>query len=365
MWIYLSVVAASTFVAVQVEKNKGKQAAKIGFFLLFVILFLTAALRYDTGIDYWNYISIYKRFQIGIDTHVEPGFAFLMQIISDGGFSPQWMFIVTSFFTVLFFLKALYEQSSNFALSIFLYQVMGYYFYSFNSIRYYLAVSIAFYSLKYVVKRKYIPFIVWVLIAANFHKSVLIVLMFYPFANMIKLDNQGKGIAFFLYTQAIGAFSYLIRGTLRKWIFYFYESYEGSRYDDGDVSALNILLCIGTIALMLIYYDRFVKNKEARESNQFYYKMICMGLALYMYGSWIPETSRIGYYLIIVLPVVLPRIISVEPNVKYRCFLTYCCCAMLGLLFIYSLLKVYPDNGTGVGVALLPYHVSEFNWIFN
>ena len=54
MWIYLSMVAASTFMAYQAANTKGKYTKKILLFLLFVILFLVAALRYDTGIDYWN-----------------------------------------------------------------------------------------------------------------------------------------------------------------------------------------------------------------------------------------------------------------------------------------------------------------------
>ena len=222
----------------------------------------------------------------------------------------------------------------------------------------------AFFSLKYLLKRKYVMYTLLIIIAALFHKSVLVVLLFYPFANTIRIGSRNKAIAFLIYTQMIGVCAYVLRGPIRKIMFFFYQSYEGSSFDDGDVSALNILLCIGTVALMIVYYDRLINDENGSKMNQLYYKMICMGLAFYMYGGWIPESSRIGYYLVIVLPVVLARVISAEHNTKYRRFLIYSCSVLLGFLFLYSLIFVYPDKGTGVGVALLPYHFAELDWIF-
>lgn len=362
MWVYLSVVLLSTFLAYQIENAKSKQTRRLLFVALFLVLFLVAALRYDTGIDYWNYVSIFERYQMGMDlSYIEWGFMLLVGIISSLGLGPQWVFVIISFFTILFFIKAFYEQSESFTLSIFFYMVLGYYFYSFNSIRYYLAVAIAFYSLKYILQKKYLPFLVWILVASAFHKSVLVVLLFYPVARFVQTNTISKALMFLISTQVVGIFSYFAKGPLRSLAFYFYGGYEGSKFDDGGVSVLNILLCAGTIVLLLMYYGRAIKDWE---ETGMYFRLICMGLALYMYGSWIPETSRIGYYLIIVLPVALSKAIISEAKSRNRLLLTYSACVVLGGLFLYCLMKVYPDNGTGVGVALLPYQTVSLEWLF-
>ena len=51
---------------------------------------------------------------------------------------------------------------------------------SLNQMRQILALSIAFFGIKYIFKRKILYFAIWVLLGSLFHKSVLLMLLFYP-----------------------------------------------------------------------------------------------------------------------------------------------------------------------------------------
>lgn len=95
------------------------------------------------------------------------------------GYSYLPIFGLFSLLTVYFFLRAIYEQADLFPGFIFLFLMNGYYFSSFNTVRYYLALAIALYSTKYVLRGEYLKFILWILTAALFHKSVLVVIPIY------------------------------------------------------------------------------------------------------------------------------------------------------------------------------------------
>ena len=78
--------------------------------------------------------------------------------------------------TVFVFLKAMYDQSAWFAGSFALFMLLGLYFRTFNTVRYYFVLAVTLYSLRYVLKREYGKFVLMILGAALFHKSVLVVI---------------------------------------------------------------------------------------------------------------------------------------------------------------------------------------------
>ena len=92
------------------------------------------------------------------------------------------MFAVYAFTTVGIFLLAMYEQSEDFPLTFFLFMALGYYFQTFSTVRYYLALALALYSMKFVLRRQWVRFILLILLGAAFHKSLLVVIPLYILA---------------------------------------------------------------------------------------------------------------------------------------------------------------------------------------
>ena len=152
---------------------------------VFLLLFGVSACRIAVGNDYWVYRSDFLLIEQGRHTSFEFGFIwvvrFLQSLLQHDQYLPIFAFF--AFFTVLFFVRGMYEQSEWFGYSVFLLMTAGYYFSSLNSIRYYLVLSIALYSMKYVLNGDWFRFCLWILFAACFHKSVLVVIPLYFLAS--------------------------------------------------------------------------------------------------------------------------------------------------------------------------------------
>ena len=136
-------------------------------------------------------------------------------------------------------------------------------------------------------------------------------------------------------------------------MFFFYPFYEGSAFDKVDFSVANIAKCMGVLVLCLIFYKVVIKDNV---SLRFYLYLNLMGLAVYTFGSFIPEVSRIGYYLIVSQIFLVPSVLMRIPHKGWRIFWTMgVAVAFLGYfgLFLHS--------AYSMDIRLLPY----LNWIFN
>ena len=90
--------------------------------------------------------------------------------------------------------------------------------------------------------------------------------------------------------------------------------------------------------------------------NRFYFLLNLGGLALYTFANFIPEISRIGYYLIVTQIFFIPSMLMRIENKKQRIFFSVCVALAFAGYFALFLRSAYDVN-----VRLLPY----LNWIFN
>lgn len=321
--------------------------AVIGFLLI-----LISAGRIAVGNDYWVYRQNFNIIASHGHVSSEPGFnavvRMLVWIFGYDNYIP--IFAVFSIVTVCLFLKALWDQSEWFAASFFLFMTGGYYFSSMNSIRYYLAVAVCLYSMKYVLRKEYLKFIVIICAAALFHKSVLVVIPMYLLAHFLAERRIPKWI-YVLGGILIGSMI-CFQDFYRRIIFVFYPYYENSAFDNGDVSFTNIAKCIGVIVLGMICYKSALKENVR---NRFCFLLNVGALILYTFGSFIPEISRIGYYLIISQIFLVPSLLIRVEKKGLKILLT-AGTAVCFLLYFGLFLK----TASGAGIRLLPYS----NWIF-
>lgn len=315
---------------------------------VFLLLFAVSACRIAVGNDYWVYRSDFLL--IEQDRHVafEFGFVwlvrFLQSVLNHDQYLPIFAFF--SFFTVLFFVRGMADISEQFCFTVFLLMTGGYYFSSLNSVRYYLVLAIALYSIKYVLRNEWGKFVLWVLLAAAFHKSVLVVIPFYFLASR----NWKRRHMLFL---AAGCVSLLLfQDFYRRIIFFFYPFYEGSMFDTGETSLTNIAKCAAVLVLSLLYYKAAVKDDK---KNRFCFYCNLGALVLYVFASFIPEISRIGYYLNITNIFLIPGIIVKIPEKRQRVLWTVLVAAAYLAYFGLFLRSAYSTD-----VRLLPYR----NWIF-
>lgn len=331
---------------------------RIAVFAIYCLLTGVSACRIAVGNDYWVYRVNFNL--IAQSRHVSSEFGFnyivkwIQQLFGYDEYLPVFAFF--SIVTVFFFVKALCDQGSIFAFSLYLLMTGGYYFNSLNSIRYYLALAIALYSMIYVIRGEYGKFILWILAGSIFHKSVLLVIPVYLLARFLASEPLKKGH----YVAGGVLVGTLIFGqnVYREIIFYFYPYYRDSMFDNGQLSYVNILKCVCVLALCLVCYRRSLREDLV---NRFYFFLNIFGLVVYCCGSFIPEVSRVGYYMIVSQVFLLPRLLIAMPGSGkiWRQLRRLCYVGVIGafgVYFIFLLKGMY-----AVDVRLLPY----LNWIFN
>lgn len=328
---------------------------RVAVFAVYCLLTGVSACRIAVGNDYWVYTQNFDL--ISQERHVSSEIGFnavvrFFQLLFDRG-KAQYVSIFAFFavLTVYFFVKALCDQSGSFAFSLFLLLTGGYYFNSLNSVRYYFALAAALFSMKYVLRGEYGKFVLCVLAGALIHKSVLLVIPVYLLARFLAAARLrprhyilgGIFLCSLIFCQSL----------YREIIFWFYPFYRDSAFDNGQLSKANILKCVCVLILCLICCRRSLVGDVRR---RFYFFLNLFGLAVYCCGSFIPETSRIGYYMIISQVLLLPELLA---QMKRGWLRNLCHAGVItgfSVYFVFLLRGMYATD-----IRLLPY----LNWIFN
>lgn len=325
--------------------NQNNKKRRISIFIVCLILGGFSAVREGIGIDYSSYLIHIERIALGYPNYMELGFKylakFLMSIFNDA----KYVLSVFSFFTIYFFIKGIYCESKNIKMSIFIFLTWGYYFFTFNTVRNYFALSIVFFASKYVVNKKYWKFILCIIIASLFHKSALICIPLYIIANR-KLTKK-----IYINIAILIIILFLLKNQLREIVFGIYSYYEGSVYDNESISLLNIIKSLTLMCYGGIYYNK------VKEDNQlmFYFNLNTIAVIVYTVFYWLPEVSRIGFYFNITSIIFISNLTSVI-NKREKLLINYMIYGMSAILFILLMKGFYSST-----VQLLPYKT----WLFN
>ena len=354
MMLYTMLLAIGTVIAAYIApreytvRGSRKEAAnRLYLLVLFFMLFIPSALRLYTGNDYYTYIEHFHDIRCGHYVVTEPGFNLLVRFIYKalGGEYFLVIFAVFAFFTVLFFLKGIYLQSRDVAVSFFLFLALGLYFQSYNSVRYYLALAMGLYALYFVQKREWGKFIIIILAAALFHKTALVMLLLYP-ASYIPWKKW-----FAVPLTILGISGLVFKSAYMKLFVWLYPSYVNEEeYLNGDYfSIVNIARCLAVIALYIIAFQFEKKELEKRKETALYLKMNILALIMYSCFSFVPFVSRIGYYLNVSQILMIPALLCCFKD-KKKTILT-AAVILAGILYFTAFL-FKADN---MYIKILPY----------
>lgn len=358
----MATVAAAFFV-----RNEGKGAplwagsgtsvtrrqmiSRISLCGIFVLLFLVSACRRYVGNDYTRYQEFFRRLtnknSDGVPTEI--GFNAVVRAfqIVMGKDVELPIFAFFAFVTILLFLKAIYDMSGDFPFAFFLYMTFGYYFNSMNTVRYYMALGLVFLSMKYVLRKQYGKFVLLVLSAAAFHKSALVVLPVYLVAACVWKKWQIAAVS------AAALSGFLFSDFYLQLIIRIYPTYQNTAYLEGGTSFINILRSLAILAFGILFCrDTLKENSRAR----FWFQLNYLGLLLYLCGSFIPEVSRIGYYMNVGQILLLPELIAGMGDRRKRKWAAVLVAAAACLYFAAFLWKA--DDSL---IKLLPYRT----WMFH
>ncbi|MBP3476181.1 MAG: EpsG family protein [Lachnospiraceae bacterium] len=365
MILYITVAAVTVLLAGLVNNQPVTQPYKVTrqqmcnrvcLLAVFLVLFALSACRLNVGNDYAKYVEFMHL--VNCDSYVptEIGFNLLVKLIYgiSGYENYLLVFAVYAFATVLVFLLGIYELSDDFPLSFFLFMMLGYYFQTFSTVRYYLALAVALYSMKFVLRRQWGRFIVLILLGSTFHKSLLVVIPLYVLATLPWKKWQLAIAALFCSTFLFLQDFYL------KVVVFLYPTYEDTEYLEGGTSYINILRCAAVLlfAGIVLWMQKRQGTVSEMENDRFrfYFYLNLGALVLYVFCSFLPIISRIGYYLTVSHVLFLPMLLQQIKDVKWRRLFRVGILLAAVLYFI-----MYMSRAGNDGVLILPYRTFFFH----
>lgn len=300
MYIYILVILAIILLYNKINTKK----INVYDIILLLILILVCGLRDGVGTDY----GLYKFYYNNIDqnSRFEIGFRFLIELANKVGISYNTFLILISAITITLFYIAIKKYSSKPAASIFFFVALGYYAYSFNIIRQMLAIAITLYGINYIKEKKFLKYLVLILVASLFHSTALIMI---PVYFLLKLKNNRNNNFILLFICAILPFLY---NTIFTFIVTNFEQYSAyatiNEYTYTKPGMGTYVIGIVNLVLFIIFAINRNKLCELENTNDIYLKMLSYSL-LFTALSFVNSIAvRGGYYLSIYLIYLLPNI---------------------------------------------------------
>ena len=324
---------------------------------IFTALFLVQAFRINVGNDYAKYVEFMHLARFGSYVPTEPGFNLIAWLTFRlfGWENFLFCFAVMALITVAAFLFVIDRLAVSFFPVFLMFITLGYYFQSINTVRYYMALSLAACSMYFLQKRDLPRFLLFVLIAACFHKSALVVLLFYPAAMII---YRRLYLAVLVCTGALGL---ILRSQVMKLMLVLYPTYrETGLASGGEGSLLSIARCVAVLAVSILL-DRgsILGNRTSDEEDitrRFYCHCNLLALFLYTFFYYLPVVSRIGYYLTFTHIFYIPLLISrMEPGIRKR-IATGAVLVVCAAFFLHTMRHAGDD-----GFRILPYQTFFFH----
>lgn len=280
---------------------KRKIINNIFFLLSFLVALLPHALRYSIGTDYfYTYVPYFFFIGEGVKEFSEIGFNLLNKIVYVLTGNYKILFFICSFIFLYFIYSGIKSNSKNISLSILLIFLLQSYFYSMNMVRQSIAISLVFWSFKYIKENKTIKYILICLVASSIHSSALLAIPLIFLSNM-NISNRIK-IIFLIVCFLLGKIIGNIASTLIL-LYTKYGWYYSSAYNTGNVST--ILIVVNIIIFILSYlYSPKEKNKEYLQLSNINFIVMC----LLIISSQIPLINRIVRYFTIFQLLFLPMI---------------------------------------------------------
>ncbi|WP_210608811.1 EpsG family protein [Priestia flexa] len=356
MLIYIMMLLVISTFGICTYKLKNKQ--KHFLYFACIVLFLVSGLRDVTvGSDTVSYIEAFNfikgnSLSQSLDLYFEKGYILYNYIISRFFSSPQLLLIISSFITILLIGKFIYKNSKNAYLSIYLFITLMYYYSSMNILRQYIAVSIIAFGYEYVKKRKFLRYLLCIVIAALFHNTALMAIVIY-YLYGLKFSFK-KLILFFLSTLVI-YFMFVPFFNIIIDLFPRYTAYE-TRLDSNNLASYLSMLVYTVVlffGLIFKYYEvekkenittssiELIKETEKEDDNlkSVMTYIILIAVLLTFLSTKLNILARANIYFSIFTIIYIPNVLKEIKNKDLRNLWTYIIVILFGLynliLFLY------------------------------
>ncbi len=292
MTVYLAIIISSLLLGFLINKEKIYKNRPLYIFLwiiIFLLLTITAAIRYKVGTDYsYTYQKIYYQYINNYSNiRMDIAMKFLYKLIIFLNLHYQWIFVITSIIINFIIIKAIIKLSENSMISLIIFLAGGFYFFAMNGIRQAIAISLFYYSLIYLKQKNVKKYFIANLIGFLFHSSAIIFFPLYFF-----LDKKIKkkylllfSILFILTSSFLTP--YLINIILKTK----YALYVNGSTDYVASNSINLSTIINFMIFLCFLFVK-PKNKQDKDYN-IYINLHFISLISSIFILHIPLANRI------------------------------------------------------------------------
>ena len=293
-----------------IDREKCYRASMIIFFV--VLFFLTAFRSIHVGADTTNYLVMFKRFSAwSFERNLmykEPAFALLCKIVSLFTHNYQVLIVIVSIISIVP-VAIVYTMEIEYPMTTIalLLSISNFYMF-FSGMRQSIAISLGMIAFLFSRKKKLIPFLLIVVLAFLFHRTAMILIFMYPLYHMRIVK---KSLVFIIPIMVlIFVFNKPIFDALQGII----SDYEGvGNAETGSFTMLFLLIAFSVFSFI-------IPNDSELDSDTIGMRnFLLMATVVQMFVPLNIFVMRMGYYYMIFLPLVIPKVIR-NTSIRWRQF---------------------------------------------
>lgn len=276
------------------------------------LLFLLGLHSPDVGADMEHYIPAFQgvskelTFTPDFVLGFEPGFVLYMSAIKLISSNEQIFLFISALVILIPIVLMIFRHSEMPMLSIIIYASWYLYYFSFSGLRQALAISICVIASMYMMRRKWLPFILIVLLASQFHASALLFLIAYPLYN-IHISNVKLFLASVIMLLVLIVFKDVL-SLVADFVFG-----EGNRYTGhiktGEFGGYTI-----AIVYLLIAIVQITANTRNKHLDNPYIPFLLVLMLFQFTGIYSQTIPRMGYYFLPFFALSFPVMIKQLPK---------------------------------------------------
>lgn len=303
---FLNAITKNTYT----NEEKRKTFFCVGAFVAIATMF---SLRHQTmGIDLIGdvkkevigYLGAFERinlctwseiFSMESFLNYEKGFIIFNKLVGTIYNNKQFFLAVCAVVSTLPIMLYIRRKSDNPLMAVLIYLGLPVFLLSFSGLRQAIAIAITVTSVKYIEEKKFIKFMLIILLSFLFHSSSLIFILAYPLYHL-KLSSVKK--MFF-------ALAVPVVFVIKEPLFTLFSKLYKENATVDETGAITLFLVFFLVYLFLIFFCREDDKEQSGVINIFYFACICQA-----FGGVYQLAMRLGYYFMIYSVIAIPNTIA-------------------------------------------------------
>ena len=304
-----------------------------------LILIIISTLRYGF-IDTYAYKIMYREsrgdllYVNSAPWGVEKAWLYLMYILNYVTDSPKAVLFMTALFVNVAYVVFCKKYSSNVIFSLFIYYCISYLDTN-NGLRQCFATSITMMAFPLLLKKKYVLYSLFVVLASLFHSSAIYLLL-------IVLATIGKPFNFKVIIALIACVAFLLFPSIINE--FLKEATIDSKYNYylNNNAGMGIIRCfiisILPLVLSIIYYAKRKKSGlDINKEEGLLINMLIINSALYLMGLYMQYWARLAFYTSFAPIVLMPKLIENVFSKKDRKWVKIIAYICYFIFFVYNI----------------------------